>query len=446
MSHYDQEALFEYVEGISPIASDIQSHVTSCEECSAEVGEQRAMMASLGDADVWEPAPPSSPRQFVVNVTAFAERARQEEDAAAALCDEVLTGPHAWWPQRLRKAAGSQTAGLVKHLLERWRQLVDSHPAAGLQVTTLASEVANALDVAQYPCDYVVKLRAQAYRDHAFVLSFMGRHPEALNVVDRAKRLFEQVPLPEYDLARVSFVKAGILRHIDRTEEAVALARQAADTFLRFGDRSRYLNTRIVEAAILYDAGSIRDALILWESIKGDPGLEDVSAVRITHNLAVGYAQLHQPERAAEYGREAVAQFELLGMDTACARSRWLLGNALVECGKTRDALPILRTAWREFEQFGMISEAGIAALELAEALLMVGETEEVPAICRDVITQFTRAGMASRAMTALSFLREAVAIGQATPSLVRHVHTFLRGLPEEQPRLFAPPTPGAGE
>ena len=83
---------------------------------------------------------------------------------------------------------------------------------------------------------------------------------------------------------------------------------------------------------------------------------------------------------------------------------------------------------------------------EGAEALLVTGQPDEVPVICRDVISLFTRTGMASRALTALSFLREAVAIGQATPSLVRHVHTFLRELPKEQPRLFAPPPRGMGE
>jgi hypothetical protein len=53
---------------------------------------------------------------------------------------------------------------------------------------------------------------------------------------------------------------------------------------------------------------------------------------------------------------------------------------------------------------------------------------------------------MTSRAITALSFLREAVALGQANPSLVRHVHDFLRELPAERPRLYAPPPPGGYE
>src|SRR5687768_6521116 len=98
--HYDAEKLFEFVEGTSSIASDIESHVAACDECSTEVGEQREMIARLDDLDVWQ-SPPEAPRQFVVNVMAFAERARQEEEAAVALCNDILTGPHTWWPQRL---------------------------------------------------------------------------------------------------------------------------------------------------------------------------------------------------------------------------------------------------------------------------------------------------------------------------------------------------------
>ena len=93
-----------------------------------------------------------------------------------------------------------------------------------------------------------------------------------------------------------------------------------------------------------------------------------------------------------------------------------------------------------------MITDAGLVALELAEALLIAGDASEVPSICRDIVARFTAGGMTSRAITALSFLREAVAIGQANPSLVRHVYNFLRELPAERPRLYvSPPTDGVG-
>ncbi|MDQ3281379.1 MAG: tetratricopeptide repeat protein [Acidobacteriota bacterium] len=446
MAHHDDESLFEYVEGTSPAAEEIHSHVAECDTCSSEVGEQRELIAQLETAEVWQETAAPAPRQFMLNVAAFAERARLEDEQAVVICDQVLTGPANWWAQRMRNTGGAHTAGVVKQLLERWRTMIEHAPTNALQVTAMAIQVANALDVAQYPCDYVVKLRAQAARDHAFVLSFLGRHPEALDFIERAKRLFEQVPMPEYDLARVAVVKSAILRLIDRNDEAVALVREAAETFLRFGDRSRYLNARITEGAVLFDRGSTEEALAVWSAINGDPDLEETSKVRVAHNIATCYAALGQPERAAASVRDCVAQYELLGMETERTRSRWLLGHALAASGRASEAIPILRESWREFEQLDMISDAGLVALELAEALLIVGEADEVPAICRDVIAQFTRAGMASRAITALSFLREAVAIGQANASLIRHVHAFLRELPNEQPRLFAPPPGGFGE
>ena len=446
MAHYDDESLFQYVEGTSPIASEIESHVSSCTECAEEIGEQRQLMKILGENEVWEPAGGTAPRQFVLNVGAFAERARREDREAVEIVDDVLTGPPAWWPQRLRKAQGAYTAGVVKQLLERMFQTAESSPANALQMTSMALSIANALDLSEYPCDYVIKLRAQSLREHAQVLSLMGRYPEALDCIDRAKRLFDQVPLPEYDLARVAIVKSAILQYIDRTSEAAALAREAGDAFLRFGDRVRYVNARITEGAVLFNSGAVERALETWQSVEKDPGLNETSAVRLAHNIALCLVDLGRPAAAAEYLVRCIADFEMLAMETERTRSRWILTRALVVSGKHEEAIPSLRQTWREFEQLDLIADAGLVALELAEVLLATGRPDEVPAICRDVIAQFTRSGMASRAITALSFLREAVALGQASTSLVRHVHAFLRELPADQPRLFAPPPSGLGE
>jgi len=439
--HYDDEALFQYVEGTSPISSEIEKHVSSCDRCSSEVGDHREIISALASSEVWEKE--SAPaRGFAVDVAAFAERARFEEQQAAALCDEILSGPAAWWPQRLRMAENAYTAGMVTQLLDRVRPIIDKDsPANALQVTTMAIEVANSLGIVDYPCDYAVKLRAQAYRDHAYVLSFLGRYPEALEIAERAKQLFDQVPLPEYDLARLALVKAMILRSVDRAPEAIPLARQAADTFLRFGDRTRHLNARVTEAIVVYQTEAIEEALSISLSLEREPDLEIVTRVRLLHNIGTCYVRLNQPAEGIEYLRRAVAEFEILGMQVEQTRSRWQLGQALVAAGKVRDSVPILRQAWREFDSFDMTADAALVGLNLSEALLVLGEPAEVPAICREIVARFTRAGMMSRAMTALSFLREAIALGEATPSLIRHVYAFLRKLPDERPRPH-PPSP----
>jgi len=444
--HYDEESLFEFVEGTSQIAGEIESHVMECVECAREVGEQREIVEALASGETWESVPAAAPRQFILNVTAFAERARAEEEAAAFLCDEILSGPASWWRQRLMKAENAATAGMVKQLLDRMRTMLERSPANALQVTALAIEVANALDVTEYPCDYAINLRAQAHRDHAYVLSFMGRYSEALEYADQSKRLFDQVPLPEYDLARLALVKASILQYVERRTEAAELARQAGDTFLRFGDRARYVNARITEGSVVYNTGAMEKALEIWQSVESDPALDDIGAVRVAHNIALCLSKLERHAAAVEYLQRCVAQFDMLEMETERTRSRWNLASALVAAGKPLESIPALRQTWKEFERLEMIGPAGLVGLELAEILLACGRADEVPTICRDLIAQFTRFGMASRAITALSFLREAVAIGQASTSLVRHVHAFLRELPTEHPRLFAPPPGGPGE
>lgn len=437
MAHYDDESLFQYVEGTSPIASEIESHVSSCAKCATEVGEHRELIAHLSDERVWEPAP-LPPRQFVIPVVAFAEQARLEEEQAVTQCDELLTGPSAWWRQRLRKMENAYTGGMVKQLLERMRSHLESSPAHALQVTALAIEIANALEVSAYPCDYVIKLRAQALRDHAYVLSFMGRNGEALEYVEKSKRLFAQAPLPEYDLARLALVQATIYADIERTQEAIALTRGAAETFRRFGDMTRHVNARITEAKMVYASGNVEESLQILLEIEQHPALDDLGRVRVTHNIGTAYADLRQPEKAADYLRRCIPEYEVLGMETERTRARWMLSRAVIASGRVHEAIPMLRQTWREFEQHDLIAESGLVALEIAEALLTIGQPDEVPAICRDLISTFTRAGMTSRAITALSFLREAVAIGHASTSLVRHVHAFLRELPAEQPRLFA--------
>jgi hypothetical protein len=63
----------------------------------------------------------------------------------------------------------------------------------------------------------------------------------------------------------------------------------------------------------------------------------------------------------------------------------------------------------------------------------------EVPAICREIITEFSKAGMRTAAITALAYLNEALALGKATPRIVRDAQPSLRRVCAERPRVFAP-------
>src|SRR5437868_12847883 len=118
-THYDEFALFEYAEGTSEQREEIEAHVADCPECAANIGEHRRFAAALGQPSVWETAPVPAPKSRINDLLSINGRIEREDAAAAAIIEDALTGPTAWWRTRLRNAEGWRTAGVVRQLLER---------------------------------------------------------------------------------------------------------------------------------------------------------------------------------------------------------------------------------------------------------------------------------------------------------------------------------------
>src|SRR5258708_39292691 len=258
----------------------------------------------------------------------------------------MLACPPRWWRTKMMQEGG-QTVAVVRALLDRMRAVLPKAPLQALDVTTIAVDVANDLSITGYPSDLVFAARGHAWRDHAYVLSFLGRFSEALEAVDRAELLFRQTALSDYELARVDLVRASVLQSLDRVDEAVRLSPRASNTFLEFGDRARYINARVTTAAMLFQQRAFREALEAWESVIDDAAIEDLTRVMVTNNLGMCYRELGEYDRAVTYLSRAVAEFEILGLTTECARNRWSLALTLVAAGRIPDALPIFERTWK---------------------------------------------------------------------------------------------------
>jgi len=446
--HYDAEVLLEYAEGLSDIRDEIAAHVSSCAECASEIHTHREMIAAMKEPSSWDrraaEANATPPAERLARLTSFKQRLDAEDAAAKALIGTLLKGPSAWWRNAVRQNPAASTAGMVRQLLTKMRELHNRVPADALVVTSIASELANGLSIKDYPSDYVITIRAQALRDHAYVLSIIGRYPDAEATVQQAERLIRQTPIPDYELARLDLVKAEIYRITDRADAAQAAAARAAETFRRFGDRPAWVNAQTYAGAVLFGRGAFAEALSVWKSVENEvDAISDTARVNLTNNVGLCYRELGDYENAVRYLSAAAQEFDFLGLDASRAMSRWNVGVALKLAGRIDDAIPIFRATWRELESVGMEVNAALVALELAESLLATKRPEEVPQICRALLDRFTRAGMNERALTALAFLRETVASGHATPLHVRHVHDFLRDVPGDRERLFAPPPAG---
>jgi tetratricopeptide (TPR) repeat protein len=308
-------------------------------------------------------------------------------------------------------------------LLDRMPALLERRPADALQLTALAVGIAESLNPRCSWEEGAILARGQALREHAYVLSFLGRDREALQYVERAAREFAQVPADGFELARLALVKASALRLQGRTEEAIALARQAAETFREIDEPVRAVDARITEAAILYDAGAVERALEVWSALRGDPSLTELSALRIAHNIAVCLCDLGRHPEAVEPLEQCVAGFAAAGMLTERTRSRWYLAKALLGTGRRGEGEALLRTAWSEFTALDLPVEAALAAFDLAEAFVVDEDVAEVPAICQDAIAQLAGAGVGVQAVPALAVLGEAAGRGGVSRELLREAH-----------------------
>lgn len=444
-THYDEDALLEYVEGTSAIGDEIASHAASCKKCASEIHAHREIIAAMKEPAPWNRRPvdsstPAAPAERLARLTSFKQRLDAEDAAAKDLIATLLKGPSAWWRNAVRQSPAACTAGMVRQLLAKMRELQNRVPADALVVTSLATELANGLSIKEYPSDYVITLRAQSLRDHAYVLTVIGRYPDAESAVEQAERLIRQTPVPDYELARLDLVRAGIHRTVNRIAEATDAAKRAAETFARFGDQAAWVNARIYQGAVLYQARAHAEALEVWRSVEPQAHtVDDTARVLLSYNIGLCYRELGDIERAVSYISAATQEFEFLGLQALAAKSQWALATAFTMAMRYEDAIPLLRKTWKDHESLGVETDAALVALELAEVLLVTKRPDEVPLICRTLLDRFTRVGMSDRAMTALAFLRETVASGHATPLHVRHVHDFLRDVPGERERLYAP-------
>lgn len=441
MMHCDEDSLLQYAEGNCPLGGEIESHLVDCAECSGTIEEQRELISLLREADSWQdvPEPQSGVPQRIRDLSDLQARLANEDADAARILDEVLHGPAAWWSTRILQSGEELTAGIVRQLLARADGLEATAPQQAHDLTQLAVDIAGELSLSDYPADLVITLRGHAQRELSYNLMCLGRYREALQFCEKAESTFSQLSIPEFEIARVRLVRVMIYRSLERMEEAASLARAAAVTFREYGDTRRYTIARMTQGAILQETGRQQEALAVWLELHANRELDAETRVAVTLDLGTCYRELGNAEKAVEYISAAAAEYELLGETVYAAKGRWALAATLVTAGRPADAVPIFRTTWKEFENLGMEADAALVGLELAEALLLSGQPSGVAAICRSVLDSFIRAGMTSRAINALAFLREAIALGQAEPTLIRHVHDFLRRLPAESSRLTAP-------
>lgn len=441
--HYDDEALISLLEAGR---NQSDTHLPSCTVCREKLDSFSMIAGALHDHAVWdtravnlEPVPAT-----ITNLRAFADRMTTEDTAATAILAELLAGPREEWMPRLHAHPEWRTAGVVRGLIAATNRAIDTMPPDAVELTTLATEIADHLDVTTHPSDTVHRLRGAAWRERGYALFYTGQARQALVAVERSETAFSRCVVDEFDRARVGIVKALTLRLLERFDEAAAAAGESAALFVDFDDLGRVASTRLAQVHLLFSKGEYASAEPILAEL--DRQLADSSHVethaRVLINVGYCAGYLGNVDAALKAYELAGALFDALDIPTESLRARWNATLMLAEAGRLKDACSRLEGLGHDMEQQGMFSEATLNDLRIAELLLDQGRLDDVARLCRAAMQRFERAGLGytARALTALAYIREAARDGVATPLLVRSVREYIRELPSQPNVLFAPP------
>jgi len=327
-------------------------------------------------------------------------------------------------PELRNNAALEKMSGEVRKRLHR-------KPREALAIANLSASIAESLPPSQYPPVVLAQLRANAWKDRASTLRYLGRYEEAIEAAERGEESLSSFAGLGHDRAIVRLVKGMALAQLERFDEAHAVLSECRSVFRDHGDIKRYVQAGLAEANTLYRATRHAQSASLLQDLLGDAvdagDLE--SQARIHNNL--GFCAIHLADyaKANIHFSEAVAKFTDLGFTAEVPRTERGAGLVLIARGQITTGLARLRQARRAFSEYGMIEEAGLCALSIAAVLIERRDYTEARLLTRTVADEFTAAGLDERAITAVNELCDAIDVDNATADTVRTVHAFVEKL-----------------
>ncbi|HKO57819.1 MAG TPA: hypothetical protein VJ276_18265 [Thermoanaerobaculia bacterium] len=437
--HYDDAALIYLMESGRPD----DPHVVSCRQCADSLASYRAIREVLGEEAVWDlrelnddPVP-----QTIATLRAFATDMAREDAEADAILARLLAGSRESWLPRLAQHPQWRTAGVVRRLIAATDRALDTMPPDAVEITALATEIADHLEPAMYPSETVLKLRGAAWRERGYALYYVGRLQQASDAISRSEREFHQTTVDAYDLARTQLVRARICRMVDATSDALMLSRSSKVTFGAFGDAKKQNVARETEAMVLYKGGDVRGAARIWHEVERSlPPDELHTRGMLLQNLGHAYRELGDFAAAQHHFELAAEVFDVLGVVPNTLRAQWHVAKMLRTRGEHVKAAQSLSSLRDRFAALEMSAEVASVSLDLAETYLLLQRNEEVRSLCQDVSRWLETEKLSDSrdGLTAVAYLQEASA-ADAEAAAVHQMRRLVRAVPKER-FLFLPP------
>jgi tetratricopeptide (TPR) repeat protein len=262
-----------------------------------------------------------------------------------------------------------------------------------------------------------------------------GAVAEARALLARAQTILAATPAGAIEREHARLQEAYILNEMGKHGQALGLVQKAAASYAALGDAKGTLEALLAEAAIHFEADDFELAQTVYE--KALPLAKSVRNARGCA-LALGHLghcamRLGHTQRALAYFAEALPLYDTLGMSRNRRSILWEMARLAVREDRLADAFRQFASVREDFLRRGMFMSAAFVALDMAELLLEIGRAEGARQWCQELVQTFSSAGMPEYALQALRHLKDAAendmldvqVLGRVRADVCEHLHSY---------------------
>ncbi|HKO02667.1 MAG TPA: hypothetical protein VJ032_13290, partial [Thermoanaerobaculia bacterium] len=307
------------------------------------------------------------------------------------------------------------------------RRVIFVVPDDALLATDVAATVIEYLP--EPDADETWELRSSVTRTRSNLLRMLGRLEEALESAIGSEVLAAAFATGGYAYAQARQTRGLALFALQRYEEALSIAREAAGRFSEFGDRRRISHARMLEAACLLEQGRIDEAKRVNAEIMQllDKLNDRRTSAHMAANLGVMSLRMNDTISARRSTEEARRLFQELSMETEIIRTDWILAVIDLRDGAAgTNAIARLETAADAFAELKMVDDSATVRITILEQMVAEQRWEDAARLASDLVATFLQTGARVDLANAVFILRNAISRRQATPEMVRSIGVHL--------------------
>ena len=287
-------------------------------------------------------------------------------------------------------------------------------------------------------------VRGEAWCAHASALRSLGRYEDALHAIVVAVDFFQQGMVLAWHIANAEVIEAQILHDMGQRAKALHGIRRAAEMLLMHGDRERYVQARMIETSMRWDAGQHAAAGQVW-SAAAEEALQRGDTVLMAHfdsRIGMFWLQGGSAEAAARHFAAAHESFDAAGMPREAARALWRLAEATAARGRFHEAISEYYKVQALLLADGSAGEAALVSVDIVELLLITGRGHEVLPLVETLVERCTAAGLPWNAIEAWTFVEQRARAGLLTREEIAGVRGHFEALSLRPNAPFHPPEP----